>query len=50
VGKPKGKTLPGTSKHISYNIKMDLKETGWEGMDLINEAQFGDKCRSLVKW
>jgi len=29
---------------------MDLKETEWEGMGLINENQLGDKCRSLVKW
>ena len=28
---------------------MDLKETGWEGMDCIDLAQDRDKCRAFVK-
>jgi hypothetical protein len=31
------------------NIKMDLKETGWEGVDCIDLAQDRDKCWDLVK-
>jgi hypothetical protein len=30
------------------NIKMDLKEIGWDGMDLIDLAQDRDQWRSLV--
>jgi hypothetical protein len=27
---------------------MDLRETGWDGMDWIELAQDRDKCRALV--
>jgi hypothetical protein len=30
------------------NIKMDLREVGWGGMDWINLAQDRDRCRALV--
>jgi len=30
------------------NIRMDLKEIGWEGVDWINLAQDRDQWRSLV--
>jgi hypothetical protein len=30
------------------NIKMDLRETGWDGMDLIDLAQDRDRWRALV--
>jgi hypothetical protein len=30
------------------NIKMDLGETGWVGVEWIGLAQDKDKCRSLV--
>jgi hypothetical protein len=30
------------------NIKMDLRETGWDGMDWIDLAQDRDKWRALV--
>ena len=30
------------------NIKMDLQEVGWEGIDLIELAQDRDRCRALV--
>jgi hypothetical protein len=30
------------------NIKMDLSEIGWDGVDLIGLAQDRDKCRALV--
>jgi hypothetical protein len=30
------------------NIKMDLKEIGWDGVDWIDLAQDGDQWRTLV--
>jgi hypothetical protein len=30
------------------NIKIDLRERGWDGMDWINLAQDRDKWRALV--
>jgi hypothetical protein len=30
------------------NIKMDLRETGWDGMDWIELAQDRDRWRALV--
>jgi hypothetical protein len=30
------------------NIKMDLREVGWRGMDWINLAQDRDRWRALV--
>jgi hypothetical protein len=30
------------------NIKMDLREIGWGGMDWIDMAQHGDQWRALV--
>jgi hypothetical protein len=30
------------------NIKMDLKEIGWDGMEWINVAQDRDQWRALV--
>jgi hypothetical protein len=31
------------------NIKMDLREIGWDGMDWIDLSQDGDKYKALVK-
>jgi hypothetical protein len=31
-----------------YNIKMDLREIGWGGMDWIDLAQDRDKWRALM--
>jgi hypothetical protein len=31
-----------------YNIKMDLREIGWDAMDLIDVAQNRDQWRALV--
>jgi hypothetical protein len=31
-----------------YNIKIDLREIGWDGMDWIDLAQDGDKWMALV--
>jgi hypothetical protein len=49
VGKPEGKILLGRqiSKWVS-NIKMDLREIKWDGMDLIDVAQDRDHWKALV--
>jgi hypothetical protein len=31
-----------------YNIKIDLRELGWDGMDWINLAEDRDQWRALV--
>jgi hypothetical protein len=33
---------------VGDNIKMDLRDIGWGGMDLIDVAQDGDHWRALV--
>jgi hypothetical protein len=49
VGKPEGKRPLGrpTCRCVD-NIKMDLLEIGWDGVDWIGLAQDRDKCRALV--
>jgi hypothetical protein len=50
VGKPEGKRPLGKPRHRSVdNIKMDLREIGWDGMDWIHLAQDRDRWRALVK-
>jgi hypothetical protein len=44
VGKPEG-TRPLEDLD---NIKIDLREIGWDGMDWIDLAQDGDQWRALV--
>jgi hypothetical protein len=49
VGKPEGKRPPGRPRHRWVdNIKIDLTEVGWDGMDWINLAQDRDQWRALV--
>jgi hypothetical protein len=49
MGKPEGKTpLEEPRRMLVDNIKMDLKETGWDGMDWIDLAQNRDQWRALV--
>jgi hypothetical protein len=44
VGKPEGKKPLGRPRHRWVdNIKMDLREIGWEGMDRIDLAQDRDQ-------
>jgi len=43
VGKPEEKRLPGRRNRWEGNIKMDIQELGWEGMDWIDLTQDWDK-------
>jgi hypothetical protein len=50
VGKPDGNRPLGRPRRRWVNIKMDLRETGWDGMgmDWIDPAQDRDQWRALV--
>jgi hypothetical protein len=49
VGKPEGKRPLGKPKSmLEDNIKMDLREIGWGGMDWIDLSQDRDQWRALV--
>jgi hypothetical protein len=49
VGKPEGRRPPGRPRRRwEVNIKMDLREVGWGGMDWINLAQDRDRWRAIV--
>jgi hypothetical protein len=49
VGKPVGKRLLGKRRpRWVDNIKMDLREIGWDGMDWIDLAQNRVRWRALV--
>jgi hypothetical protein len=49
VGKPEGKRLLGRPRRRWVdNIKIDLRETGWDGVDCIDLAQDRDQWRALV--
>jgi hypothetical protein len=49
VGKPEGKRPLGRPRRRWVdNIKIDLREVGWEGMDLIDRAQDRDRWRAYV--
>jgi hypothetical protein len=49
VGKLEGERALGKPRHGSdTNIKMDLREIGWGGMDWIDLAQDRDQWRVLV--
>jgi hypothetical protein len=49
VGKPGGKRPLGRARRrwVS-NIKMDLREIGWDGMDWVDLAQDRDQWMALV--
>jgi hypothetical protein len=49
VGKPEGKRPQGRPRRRwEDNIRMDLREIGWGGMDWIDLAQDRDQWRTLV--
>jgi hypothetical protein len=49
VGKPEGKRPLGRPRHRwEDNIKMELREIEWGGMDLIDLAQDRDQCGRLL--
>jgi hypothetical protein len=49
VGKPEGKRPLGRPRRRWVNnIKMDLREIVWDGMDWIDLAQNMDQWRALV--
>jgi hypothetical protein len=49
VGKPEGKRPIGRPRHRWVdNIKMDLREIGWNGLNWIDLAQNRDRWRALV--
>jgi hypothetical protein len=49
VGKPEGKRPLGRARHRWVdNIKMDLREIGWDGMDWIDLVQDRHQRRALM--
>jgi hypothetical protein len=49
VGEPKGKIPLGRRRHGWVdNIKMALRERGWDGMGWIDLVEYGDQWRALV--
>jgi hypothetical protein len=49
AGEPEGKRpLGGPSRRWVDNIKMDLREIGWDGMDWIDLVEDKDQWRALV--
>jgi hypothetical protein len=49
VGKPERKRRLGRLRHRWVdNIKMDLREIGWGGMDYIDLAQYRDQWMALL--
>jgi hypothetical protein len=49
LGEPERKRLVGRPRRrLVYNIKIDLREIGWGGMDWINLARDKDEWRALV--
>jgi hypothetical protein len=49
VGKPEGRRPLGRPRRRwVYNIKMDLRETGWDGINWIDLTQDRDQWNSLV--
>jgi hypothetical protein len=50
VGKPEGKRPLGRPRHRWMdNIKMDLREIGWDVINWIDVGQDRDQWRTLVK-
>jgi hypothetical protein len=51
VGKPEGMRPPGrTKRRWVDNIKIDLRETEWDGMNWTDLAEDRDQRRALANW
>jgi hypothetical protein len=48
AGKPEGKRPGRPRRKWVNNIKMDLREIGWGGMEWIDMSQDRDQWRALV--
>jgi hypothetical protein len=48
VGRPEGRPFGRPRRRWEDNIKMDLEEVGWRGMDWIDMAQDRDRWRAVV--
>jgi hypothetical protein len=49
MGKPEGKRPLGSlRRRLVVNIKIDLREIGWDGMEWTDLAQDRYQCRALV--
>jgi hypothetical protein len=49
MGKPEEKRPLGRARYRWVdNIKIDLREIGWDGVDWTDLAQDRDQCRGLV--
>jgi hypothetical protein len=48
VEKPEGKRPLGRETQVGDNIKMDLREVGWDGIDWIHVTQNRDQWWALV--
>jgi hypothetical protein len=48
IGKSEGKRPLGRSRRRWGNIRMDLGETGWEGVDWMHLAQDRDQWRARM--
>jgi hypothetical protein len=48
VGKSEGKRLLGRKRRTLDDIKIDLRDVGWGGMDWIDLAHDRDQWRALV--
>jgi hypothetical protein len=50
IGKPEGKRpLRRHRRRWEYNVRMDLREIEWQGVDRIHLAQVRDQWRAVVK-
>jgi hypothetical protein len=48
-GKPEGNRPLGIPRrNWKYNIRMDLRKIGWEGLNWIHLALDTDQCRALL--
>jgi hypothetical protein len=48
MGKPERKRALGRPRHWYDNIKMDLREIGWNVMDWIDVVQDGDQWKAFM--